>query len=248
MDFIAKEKYGIKEYQDVNINQNNQIKKSKEKKNSLKKIEIYEKGIVTDKTKYEREIKNNENIINDLINEKNKLLFYYKELIGEEQFRNIINNFKEEEKNKNKSEEINSEEKEDINTSNTLNINRDFITNINKDELLILKNNENNGENTDIKDKNNNNKENQFPQFLDFFKEEQNKDNDINNNNNNESNTSVKDINNINKSEDENNSEIKEKEIIMDKFDEINILSDRNKQNEEEPPPNEYEELEEFQI
>ena len=45
LDNIAKEKYGIKEYQDVNFNQNDIINKYKEKKNSLKKIEIYEKGI-----------------------------------------------------------------------------------------------------------------------------------------------------------------------------------------------------------
>jgi len=98
LDFIAKEKYGIKEYQDVNLDRNNNIKRIKEKKNSLKKIEIYEKGIETNKNKYERQIKNNEMIINELTNEKNKLLFCYKELIGEEEFRKIIENFKEEEK------------------------------------------------------------------------------------------------------------------------------------------------------
>ena len=40
LDYIAKNKYGIKQYLDVNINQNNEIKKFQEKKNSLKKISI----------------------------------------------------------------------------------------------------------------------------------------------------------------------------------------------------------------
>ena len=39
-----------------------------------------------------------------------------------------------------------------------------------------------------------------------------------------------------------------EKEINIEKLGEINNLSNRNKQSEDEPPPNEYEELEEFQI
>lgn len=40
------------------------------KKKFIKKIEIYEKGIETNKIKYERQIKNNQNIINELNNEK----------------------------------------------------------------------------------------------------------------------------------------------------------------------------------
>jgi hypothetical protein len=74
LDFIAKEKYGIKEYQDVNLDRNNNIKRIKEKKNSLKKIEIYEKGIETNKNKYERQIQNNDIIIAQLKQEKNNLL------------------------------------------------------------------------------------------------------------------------------------------------------------------------------
>ena len=74
LDFIAKNKYGIQQYLDVNFNQTNTIKKFQEKKNSLKKISIYEKGIETNKTKYEREIKNNEVIINNLQNEKKKIV------------------------------------------------------------------------------------------------------------------------------------------------------------------------------
>ena len=222
LDFIAKEKYGIKEYQDVNLNQNNTIKKFKEKKNSLKKIEIYEKGIETNKNKYERQIKNNEMIITELKNEKNKLLFYYKELIGEEEFRRIIENFKEEEKNKNQIEEMNMEDKYE-------NLNKDIQDIIsNKDDYLILKNNEN------VSEKN----EKKIPEFLDFFKQdEEQENNDINKEN----------INNT--GNENNNSEVKEeKEINIEKFEEINSMSNRNKQSEDEPPPNEYEDLEEFQI
>jgi len=227
LDFIAKEKYGIKEYQDVNLNQNNTIKKFKEKKNSLKKIEIYEKGIETNKNKYERQIKNNEMIITELKNEKNKLLFYYKELIGEEEFRRIIENFKEEEKNKNQIEEMNMEDKYE-------NLNKDIQDIIsNKDDYLILKNNENVSENSNNKEKN----EKKIPEFLDFFKQdEEQENNDINKENNNTGNEN-------------NNSEVKEeKEINIEKFEEINSMSNRNKQSEDEPPPNEYEDLEEFQI
>ena len=229
LDLIAKEKYGIKEYQDVNLNQNNTIKKFKEKKNSLKKIEIYEKGIETNKNKYEREIHNNDLIINELKKEKNKLLFYYKELIGEEQFRKIIENFKEEEKNKNQNEEINLEDKDDI-------LNQDIQDlNINKDDYLILKNNENTNENDNKKEKS----EKKFPEFLDFFKEDEEENNNDNNNN----------LNNINIENENNTSEDKEeKEINVEKFGEINSISNRNKQSEDEPPPNEYEDLEEFQI
>lgn len=232
LDFIAKEKYGIKEYQDVNLDRNNNIKRIKEKKNSLKKIEIYEKGIETNKNKYERQIKNNEMIINELTNEKNKLLFCYKELIGEEEFRKIIENFKEEEKNKNQIEEINTEDK-------YYNLNQDIQDIIsNKDDYLILKNNENISENNN----DNNNKEineKKIPEFLDFFKQDEeqenndiNKDNKINIENENNNTSEVKD----------------EKEINLDKFEEINSMSNRNKQTEDEPPPNEYEDLEEFQI
>ena len=230
LDFIAKEKYGIKEYQDVNLNQNIKINKFKEKKNSLKKIEIYEKGIETNKNKYERQIHNNDIIINELKKEKNKLLFDYKELIGEEQFRNIIENFKEEEKNKNQIEEINLQDKDDI-------INQDIEDlNINKDDYLILKNNENTIEKND-------NKEKKFPEFLDFFKEDDDEE-EIKDNNKNENNENNNNIENEN-----NGSTIKEeKEINIEKFGEINILSNRNKQSEDEPPPNEYEDLEEFQI
>ena len=231
LDFIAKEKYGIKEYQDVNLDRNNNIKRIKEKKNSLKKIEIYEKGIETNKNKYERQIKNNEMIINELTNEKNKLLFCYKELIGEEEFRKIIENFKEEEKNKNQIEEINTEDK-------YYNLNQDIQDIIsNKDDYLILKNNENISENN-----NDNNKEiineKKVPEFLDFFKQDEEQENNDNNKDNK---------NNI--ENENNNSEVKdEKEINLDKFEEINSMSNRNKQTEDEPPPNEYEDLEEFQI
>ena len=231
LDFIAKEKYGIKEYQDVNLDRNNNIKRIKEKKNSLKKIEIYEKGIETNKNKYERQIKNNEMIINELTNEKNKLLFCYKELIGEEEFRKIIENFKGEEKNKNQVEEINTEDK-------YYNLNQDIQDIIsNKDDYLILKNNENISENN-----NDNNKEiineKKIPEFLDFFKQDEEQENN-----------EINKDNKINIEKENNNSEVKdEKEINLDKFEEINSMSNRNKQSEDEPPPNEYEDLEEFQI
>ena len=224
LDLIAKEKYRIKEYQDINFKQNNNIKKIKEKKNSIKKIEIYEKSIETDKNKYEREIINNQIIINDLKNEKKRLLFFYKDLIGEKEFKEIIENFKEEnkekEKPKEKLEEINSEEKSDI--INNVNSNENNESE-NKDNIITLK--ENNI---------NNNKDKKYPKFLEFFKEkEENEENNISENNINENN---------------NSEEKEEKEINIEKFEEINSMSNRNKIYEDEPPPNEYEELEEFQI
>ena len=243
LDNIAKEKYGIKEYQDVNFNQNDIINKYKEKKNSLKKIEIYEKGIETNKNKYQREIKNNEIIINNLQNEKIKLLYSYRELIGEEKFRNIINTFKEEmKKNENKKsdtnikEEIKTKIEDNIsNSNNNKDKNNNERINIDKDESKILekKENQDNQENnaSDISNKKNNIK---YPAFLDSFKEE-----DINlDSNNNES------------SEKEEEKEEKDEKIInLVKFDEINDISNRKEdENEEESPPNEYEDLEEFQI
>ena len=234
LDYIAKNKYGIKQYLDVNINQNNEIKKFQEKKNSLKKISIYEKGIETNKAKYEREIRNNEIIINNLKKEKNKLLYYYKELIGEKKFRNIIQNFKEENKDlfeknfsKSKTESLDSNNKEESNIISNED-NKD-----NKDNILLLK------ENNIINNINNtNNKEKKFPQFLDFFKEEEN--NEINNDeiNNNENENEIL--------QNEENEQKEEKEINITNMEEINSITNRNKEYEDEPPPNEYEELEEF--
>ena len=236
LDYIAKNKYGIKQYLDVNINQNNEIKKFQEKKNSLKKISIYEKGIEKNKAKYEREIRNNEIIINNLKKEKNKLLYYYKELIGEKKFRNIIQNFKEENKDlfeknfsKSKTESLDSNNKEESNIISNED-NKD-----NKDNILLLK------ENNIINNINNtNNKEKKFPQFLDFFKEEEN--NEINNDeiNNNENENEIL--------QNEENEQKEEKEINITNMEEINSITNRNKEYEDEPPPNEYEELEEFQI
>ena len=239
LDYIAKNKYGIKQYLDVNINQNNEIKKFQEKKNSLKKISIYEKGIETNKAKYEREIRNNEIIINNLKKEKNKLLYYYKELIGEKKFKNIIQNFKEENKDlfeknisKSKTESLDSNNKEE---SNIISNEDNKDNKDNKDNILLLK--ENNNINI------NNTKEKKFPQFLDFFKEEEN--NEINNDeiNNNENETEI-----LQNEEKEENEQKEEKEINITNMEEINSITNRNKEYEDEPPPNEYEELEEFQI
>ena len=215
------------------------------KKNSLKKIEIYEKGIETNKIKYERQIKNNQNIINELNNEKKRLLYYYKELIGEEKFRNLIQAFKEE----NKDNENNSKNKNKIEDNNII----DNKTN-KEDNIIINENKENNIENNIITLKDNNNinniKENKnekkYPEFLDFFKEEEENNDNINDNINEN-----KDINEyINNDKISTDKEQKdEKEINIAKFEEINnSMSNRNKEYEDEPPPNEYEDLEEFQI
>ena len=53
---------------------------------------LYEKGIETNKNKYEKEIRSNEKIINDLEIEKLNLIYHYKEFIGEEEIQNIIQN------------------------------------------------------------------------------------------------------------------------------------------------------------
>ena len=244
LDYIAKEKYGIKEYQDIRLNQENKIKMMESKNNLIRKIEIYEKGIETNKNKYEREIRENETIINDLENEKLNLIYHYKELIGDEEFQKIIQNFKKEynyEKNKNikdnkeikeikdlkdiKSEDTEEckkeQEKEKINIS----------INESKDEnLLTLKENKNH-----INEIKNTNKQ-KYPEFLDFFEGEENDDiKEISTNS--EKNDEIK--------EEEENKE--EKEIKIAKFEEINSLRNKEKE-EEESPPNEYEDLEEFQI
>jgi hypothetical protein len=218
LDYIAKEKYGIKEYEDIHINEENKIKMNEDKNNLLRKIEIYEKGIETNKNKYEREIRINEKIINGLENEKRNLIYHYKELIGEEKFQSIIENFKKEnnieiENNKEKNKKENKKMKNDLNNSK-----------INKDNVLDLKDNR--------KEEQNKNNEKKYPEFLNFFKDEEA--NDINSNN--EIKEDIKEENNKNN----------EKEINVIKFDKINSIS--NKDNEEESPPNEYEDLEEFQI
>ena len=257
LDYIAKEKYGIKEYEDIRSNEENKIKMIEDKNNLIRKIEIYEKGIGTNKIKYEREIRLNDKIINDLENEKINLIYNYKELIGEKEFQSVIQAFKKEnqylfETNNEKDNLVTNEEEEDLLKENNKNIINDKNININmndnnninnmnnnniiikdniddmKDEnLLILKDNINN--NND----NNNNKK--YPEFLDFFKDEDNNDeiNEIHSN--------------VDKNEIKTDEDIKnEKEINIPKFNDTNALS--NKEKEDESPPNEYEDLEEFQI
>ena len=216
LDYIAKEKYGIKEYEDIHINEENKIKMNEDKNNLLRKIEIYEKGIETNKNKYEREIRINEKIINGLENEKRNLIYHYKELIGEEKFQSIIENFKKEnnieiENNKEKNKKENKKMKNDLNNSNKED---------NKDNILDSKYNR--------KEEQNKNNDKKYAEFLNFFKDE------ANDNSNNEIKEDIKEENN------------KEKEINVIKFDKINSIS--NKDNEDESPPNEYEDLEEFQI
>ena len=244
LDYIAKEKYGIKEYQDIRLNQENKMKMMESKNNLIRKIEIYEKGIETNKNKYEREIRENETIINDLENEKLNLIYHYKELIGDEEFQKIIQNFKKEynyEKNKNIKD--NKEIKEikdlkDIKSEDTEECKKeqekekiDISINESKDEnLLTLKENKNH-----INEIKNTNKQ-KYPEFLDFFEGEENDDiKEISTNS--EKNDEIK--------EEEENKE--EKEIKIAKFEEMNSLRNKEKE-EEESPPNEYEDLEEFQI
>ena len=213
------------------------------KNNLLKKIEIYEKGIETNKHKYEREIRANEKIINDLENEKLNLIYHYKELIGEEEFQNIIQNFKNENKNEIeniKEQKIEKDDNKGNNKNESIKNNFDY-----KDEdVLLLK--ENNNQNNNIsgsgngsinynKNENiNNNKK--YPEFLDFFKDEENDGiNEINNNE--DKNEEVKEDNNK-----------EEKEIKIAKFEETNNSLYNKEKDEDESPPNEYEDLEEFQI
>ena len=251
LDYIAKEKYGIKEYEDIYVNQENKMKMIEDKNNLIRKIEIYEKGIETNKNKYEREIKENEFIINDLENEKINLIYHYKELIGDEQFQNLIQNIKKDNKyniefhkGKNKDKKIKENEKEDIkNEEESIKINID-----DKDEnLLLLKDNNNIQSKNEEKIVNinnlnniNNNQNNlkKYPEFLDFFKDDENEGiNEIDSNRENIEEMKEDDNEDINKDE---------KEIKIAKFEELNSLS--NKEKEDESPPNEYEDLEEFQI
>ena len=251
LDYIAKEKYGIKEYEDIYVNQENKMKMIEDKNNLIRKIEIYEKGIETNKNKYEREIKENELIINDLESEKINLIYHYKELIGDEQFQNLIQNIKKDNKyniefhkGKNKDKKIKENEKEDIkNEEESIKINID-----DKDEnLLLLKDNNNIQSKNEEKIVNinnlnniNNNQNNlkKYPEFLDFFKDDENEGiNEIDSNRENIEEMKEDDNEDINKDE---------KEIKIAKFEELNSLS--NKEKEDESPPNEYEDLEEFQI
>ena len=246
LDIIAKEKYGIKEYEDIYTNQVNKNKMIENKNNLLRKIEIYEKGIETNKNKYEREIRSNEKIINDLEMEKLNLIYHYKELIGEEEFQNIIQNFKNENKNEEGGVEEQKIEKDNKGNKNEEEVdikeNRNENIKINyddKNDLLALKennikNNINNNINYNKNENINNNKK--YPEFLDFFKDEENDG-----------------INEINYDEEKkedikegNNKE--EKEIKIVKFEETNNSLYNKEKDEDESPPNEYEDLEEFQI
>ena len=242
LDYIAKEKYGIKNYENILMKQDSLIKMNENKINLLKKIEIYEKGIDTDKIKYEREIKKNENAINILENEKIELIYKYKELIGDEAFHKIIDNFK----MKNKNFDTQKSKIDESNGDKIINNNINNLSEESKENnILVLKDNIKN-----VSEKKDNMKN--YPEFLDFFKDEEK------NRNKNSEKNSEKISDNIsikgNKSEEymeENLEESKkdEQEINIAKFEDTNNFSNNSERNKKNgTPPDKYDNLEEFQI
>lgn len=74
LEKIAKEMYNIETFENVQIEENNDKQREERRQMLIRKYEVYEKVIKTNKKKYETEMAKNEKIINQLKEKKNMLL------------------------------------------------------------------------------------------------------------------------------------------------------------------------------
>ena len=95
LEKIAKEMYDIQEYENIQLEEEKEGEIEKIKENLMKKIEIYEKVMKSNKNKYESEISRNEKTIFNLEQRKLELIQNYRAVIGEEAFQKLLNENKE---------------------------------------------------------------------------------------------------------------------------------------------------------
>ena len=129
LEKIAKEMYDIQEYENIQLEEEKEGEIEKIKENLMKKIEIYEKVMKSNKNKYESEISRNEKTIFNLEQRKLELIQNYRAVIGEEAFQKLLNENKEMfEQNFNSDDNLgdNNENNDnnDINVNNSNNENR----------------------------------------------------------------------------------------------------------------------------
>jgi hypothetical protein len=129
LEKIAKEMYDIQEYENIQLEEEKEGEIEKIKENLMKKIEIYEKVMKSNKNKYESEISRNEKTIFNLEQRKLELIQNYRAVIGEEAFQKLLNENKEMfEQNFNSDDNLgdNNENKDNnnINVNNSNNENR----------------------------------------------------------------------------------------------------------------------------
>ena len=95
LEKIAKEMYDIQEYENIQLEEQKEGEIEKIKENLMKKIEIYEKVMKSNKNKYESEISRNEKTIFNLEQRKLELIQNYRAVIGEEAFQKLLNDNRE---------------------------------------------------------------------------------------------------------------------------------------------------------
>lgn len=95
LEKIAKEMYDIKEYENVQVEEEKERTLNEKKNSLLKKYEVYQKVLKTNNKKYEIEIAKNEKIIFGLEKQKSEMLQKYKGVTGEDYYKtNSSNNEK----------------------------------------------------------------------------------------------------------------------------------------------------------
>ena len=208
-------------------------------------MDIYEKGIKPNKIKYEREIKLNEKKIQNLENEKIRLIEQYRNLIGYNKFNSMIENFKKknlQNSEKEESEKIIEKESREL-KDNLLILNDNKIENKDNNNNEDTKNNQNSQNQNDNMDNDNGVKRKNF-NFMNMFDDnvDVNKSNQVKNDI--EKKEEINTNNNLErKNENENENKINKFDYILQ-----NNNQDIDKERKEETPPNEYSDLEEFQI
>ena len=124
LEKIAKEMYDIQEYENIQLEEEKEGEIEKIKENLMKKIEIYEKVMKSNKNKYESEISRNEKTIFNLEQRKLELIQNYREVIGEEAFQKLLNDNKEMfEQNMNSDDNFGDNNENNENNNNTNNNN-----------------------------------------------------------------------------------------------------------------------------
>lgn len=87
LEKIAKEMYDIKEYENVQVEEEKERTLNDKKNALLKKYEVYQKVLKTNNKKYEIEIAKNEKIIFGLEKQKSEMLQKYKGVTGEDYYK-----------------------------------------------------------------------------------------------------------------------------------------------------------------
>ncbi len=194
LEKIAKEMYDIQEYENIQLEEQKEGEIEKIKENLMKKIEIYEKVMKSNKNKYESEISRNEKTIFNLEQRKLELIQNYRAVIGEEAFQKLLNDNREIfTQNLNSDENLINDNNDNIEVNNInekkyqqnnkqLNISFGSTENKNKNYIKLESNGQKNAENELNNPKNNEVEKNESEKNenqTQMNDEEKNKKNDV---------------------------------------------------------------------